>query len=66
MFAAMLVTGAISDRFGRKVAVGIASIASLIFGIGRAFTNNYLAYLAMHFLEAGFGGGLYPSAYVLG
>ncbi|XP_014357532.2 organic cation transporter protein [Papilio machaon] len=65
MFAAMLVTGAISDRFGRKVAVGIASFASFIFGIGRAFTNNYLAYLAMHFLEAGFGGGLYPSAYVL-
>ncbi|CAG5059240.1 unnamed protein product [Parnassius apollo] len=65
MFAAMLVMGAISDRFGRKVAVGIASGASLVFGIARAFTQDYLTYLAMHFLEAGLGGGLYPSAYVL-
>ncbi|XP_068622487.1 organic cation transporter protein-like [Battus philenor] len=65
MFAAMMVTGAISDRFGRKVAVGIASCASFAFGIARAFSTDYYTYLVMHFLEAGFGGGLYPSAYVL-
>ncbi|CAH2049545.1 unnamed protein product, partial [Iphiclides podalirius] len=65
MFAAMLVTGAISDRFGRKVAVGIASTASFVFGIARAFSGGYITYLVLHFLEAGFGGGLYPSAYVL-
>ncbi|XP_072938095.1 organic cation transporter protein-like [Epargyreus clarus] len=65
MFAAMLFTGAISDRYGRKVAIGIASCASFIFGISRAFAPNYLTFLAFHFLEAGFGGGLYPSAYVL-
>ncbi|XP_026493102.1 organic cation transporter protein-like [Vanessa tameamea] len=64
MFAAMLVTGAISDRFGRRVAVGMAATASFIFGIARAFAPGYLSYLTLHFLEAGFGGGLYPSAYV--
>lgn len=64
MFLAMLFTGAISDRFGRKVAVGFASCASLIFGFSRAFSPNYLTYVALHFLEAGLGGGLYPSAYV--
>ncbi|KOB77560.1 Organic cation transporter, partial [Operophtera brumata] len=37
MFLAMLFTGAISDRFGRKWAVGFASAASFIFGFARAF-----------------------------
>ncbi|XP_063368145.1 solute carrier family 22 member 1-like isoform X1 [Cydia amplana] len=65
MFAAMLFTGTISDRFGRKIAVGIAATASLVFGILRGFAPDYTTYLVMHFFEAGFGGGLYPSAYVL-
>lgn len=65
MFAAMLFTGAISDRYGRKIAVGLAAVASFIFGILRAFSPNYTMYVIMHFFEAGFGGGLYPSAYVL-
>ncbi|XP_073960317.1 solute carrier family 22 member 1-like isoform X3 [Choristoneura fumiferana] len=65
MFAAMLFMGAISDRYGRKIAVGLASIASFVFGMLRAFSPNYTMYVIMHFFEAGFGGGLYPSAYVL-
>lgn len=60
----MLVTGAISDRFGRRVAVGMAATTSFIFGVSRAFAPGYLTYLILHFLEAAFGGGLYPSAYV--
>ncbi|CAG9566352.1 unnamed protein product [Danaus chrysippus] len=64
MFAAMLVTGAISDRYGRRVAVGLAATASFIFGIARAFSPDYYTYLTMHFFEAALGGGLYPSAYV--
>ncbi|CAB3244112.1 unnamed protein product [Arctia plantaginis] len=64
MFVAMLFTGAVSDRFGRKVAVGFAAGSSLLFGFSRAFSPNYLTYVALHFLEAAFGGGLYPSAYV--
>ncbi|XP_049871418.1 organic cation transporter protein-like isoform X2 [Pectinophora gossypiella] len=65
MFVTMLITGAISDRFGRKIAIGVASLASFIFGMARAFVPDYLTYLSMHFLEAGLGGGLYPSAYVM-
>ncbi|KAH9637843.1 hypothetical protein HF086_005501 [Spodoptera exigua] len=64
MFVAMLFTGAISDRFGRKMAVGFAATTSFIFGFSRSFAPNYLTYVALHFLEAAFGGGLYPSAYV--
>lgn len=64
MFVAMLFTGAISDRFGRKVAVGFASCASFVFGFARSFSPDYITYVILHFLEAGFGGGLYPSAYV--
>lgn len=66
MFLAMLFTGAISDRFGRKVAVGMAACASFTFGFSRAFAPGYLTYLALHFMEAAIGGGLYPSAYVMG
>ncbi|XP_022126181.2 organic cation transporter protein [Pieris rapae] len=65
MFVAMLFTGILSDRFGRKAAVGLAATASCLFGILRAFSPNYAMYMAMHFFEAAFGGGLYPSAYVL-
>ncbi|GBP52827.1 Solute carrier family 22 member 1 [Eumeta japonica] len=65
MFTAMLFTGAISDRYGRKVAVGMAALASFVFGLGRAFAPNYVVYLILHYFEAGFGGALYPSAYVL-
>ncbi|XP_045500843.1 organic cation transporter protein-like [Colias croceus] len=65
MFVAMLFTGILSDKFGRKTAVGMAATASCIFGIIRAFAPNYNMYLAMHFFEAALGGGLYPSAYVL-
>ncbi|XP_060804425.1 organic cation transporter protein isoform X1 [Amyelois transitella] len=64
MFMSMLFTGAISDRFGRRVAVGFASLGSLIFGLSRAFTPTYIMYVIMHFLEASTGGGLYASAYV--
>ncbi|XP_041980415.1 organic cation transporter protein-like [Aricia agestis] len=64
MFASMLVTGAVSDRFGRRVAVGIAAMSSFIFGVIRAFSPNFLTYMSMHFFEAALGGGLYPSAYV--
>lgn len=61
---AMLFTGAISDRYGRRVAVGFSSTASFIFGFARAFAPGYLTYVTLHFLEAGLGGGMYPSAYV--
>lgn len=64
MFMSMLFTGAISDRFGRRVAVGFASLGSLIFGLSRAFTPSYIMFVIMHFLEASTGGGLYASAYV--
>ncbi|CAH0399568.1 unnamed protein product [Chilo suppressalis] len=65
MFVAMLFTGAISDRYGRKVAVGFACITSFIFGFSRAFSDSYVTYVILHFFEAALGGGLYPSAYVL-
>ncbi|CAG9790805.1 unnamed protein product [Diatraea saccharalis] len=64
MFVAMLFTGAISDRYGRKIAVGFACLTSFIFGFSRAFSNDYITYVILHFIEAALGGGLYPSAYV--
>ncbi|VVD00742.1 unnamed protein product [Leptidea sinapis] len=65
MFVAMLFTGVLSDRYGRKAAVGLAATSSCVFGLIRAFAPNFTTYMVMHFLEAAFGGGLYPSAYVL-
>lgn len=65
MFIAMLFTGAISDRYGRKYAVGVGATASFIFGFSRAFSDGYMTYLILHFVEAAIGGGLYPSSYVM-
>ncbi|XP_041980416.1 solute carrier family 22 member 16-like [Aricia agestis] len=64
MFVTMLFTGAISDRFGRRVAVGMAATTSFIFGISRAFSKDYITYVVLHFVEAALGGGLYQSGYV--
>lgn len=66
MFIAMLFTGAISDRYGRRVAVALGATASFIFGFARAFSTGYLTYVVLHFVEAAIGGGLYPSTYVYG
>ncbi|XP_013173810.1 PREDICTED: organic cation transporter protein-like [Papilio xuthus] len=65
LFVSLPLTGMLSDRFGRKVALPIASLMNGIFGITRSFSTNYYMMIAMEFLEASLGAGAYSTAFVL-
>lgn len=66
LFLSLPLTGFISDRFGRKVALSIASLMNCVFGFLRSFSVNYYMMVTFEFLEAGFGAGAYSTAFVLG
>lgn len=66
LFLSLPLTGIISDRYGRKKALAIASTMNCIFGVIRSFSPNYIMMVACEFLEAGFGAGAYSTAFVLG
>ncbi|OWR55596.1 solute carrier family 22 member 21 like protein [Danaus plexippus plexippus] len=65
LFLSLPLTGYISDRFGRKFALSIASLMNGTFGFLRSFSTNYVMMLAFEFLEAGLGAGAYSTAFVL-
>ncbi|XP_013183874.2 organic cation transporter protein [Amyelois transitella] len=64
-FVALPLTGFISDRYGRKLALAISSLFNGLFGILRSFSVNYEMLLAFEFLETAFGAGAYTTAFVL-
>lgn len=66
LFLSLPLTGVISDRFGRKVALSIAALMNCIFGFLRSFSVNYYMMVVLEFMEAGFGAGAYTTAFVLG
>ncbi|XP_069357833.1 solute carrier family 22 member 3-like isoform X2 [Maniola hyperantus] len=58
-------TGYISDRFGRKVAL-VFNIFSLgLVGVIRAFSVNYTMYMILEMVQTIFGSSVYPTAFVL-
>ncbi|XP_026727663.1 organic cation transporter protein-like [Trichoplusia ni] len=65
LFLSLPLTGIISDRYGRKVALSIAALMNCIFGFTRSFSTNYVMMVSLEFLEAGFGAGAYTTAFVL-
>ncbi|CAK1581248.1 unnamed protein product [Parnassius mnemosyne] len=65
LFLSLPVTGIISDRYGRKVALSIASLMNGLFGFIRSFSTSYTMMLVLEFLEAGLGAGAYSTAFVL-
>lgn len=66
LFLSLPLTGFVSDRYGRKVALAVASLMNCIFGFLRSFSVNYYMLVAFEFMEAGFGAGAYSTAFVLG
>ncbi|CAH2047635.1 unnamed protein product, partial [Iphiclides podalirius] len=58
------ITGYISDRFGRRVALIVNTFNFGLFGSIRAFSGNYTMYLVFHFLQTFLGAGIYSSAYI--
>ncbi|KAG6446075.1 hypothetical protein O3G_MSEX004238 [Manduca sexta] len=65
LFLSLPLTGIISDRFGRKRALAIASLMNCTFGFLRSFSTTYIMMVIFEFLEAGFGAGAYTTAFVL-
>lgn len=60
------ITGFVSDRYGRRVALIISVFNLALFGLIRAFSVNYPMYLAFQLLQTTLGAGTFSSAYVFG
>ncbi|XP_028031163.1 solute carrier family 22 member 1-like [Bombyx mandarina] len=58
------VTGYISDRFGRRIALIISIFNLSLFGLIRAFSINYPMYLAFQLIQTSLGAGTFSSAYI--
>ncbi|KAJ0175267.1 hypothetical protein K1T71_009408 [Dendrolimus kikuchii] len=65
LFVALPLTGILSDRFGRKLALSVTSLMNCIFGLLRSFSPNYLMMVVCEFVEAALGAGAYTTAFVL-
>ncbi|XP_023935700.2 organic cation transporter protein-like [Bicyclus anynana] len=58
------ITGYISDRFGRRIALIISVLNLGVFGLIRAFSVNYTMYLILQLLQTTLGAGAYSTAYI--
>ncbi|CAH4036709.1 organic cation transporter protein-like [Pieris brassicae] len=58
------ITGYVSDRFGRRVALIISVFNLALIGLIRAFSVNYNMYLALQILQTTLGAGTFSSAYI--
>ncbi|XP_023935631.2 organic cation transporter protein-like [Bicyclus anynana] len=58
------ITGYVSDRFGRRFALIISVFNLALFGLIRAFSVNYVMYMALQLLQTTFGAGTFSSSYV--
>ncbi|KAJ0183562.1 hypothetical protein K1T71_001538 [Dendrolimus kikuchii] len=59
------ITGYISDRWGRRVALTINAFNTGWIGLVRSFVNSYEWFLALEVIESTLGAGAYSSCYIL-
>ncbi|CAH2049547.1 unnamed protein product, partial [Iphiclides podalirius] len=64
-FVSIPLTGLLSDKFGRRVALVFACVASGLFGAARALSTSYDMFIVLEFLEPALGGGVYTACFVL-
>ncbi|CAH2241431.1 organic cation transporter protein-like [Pararge aegeria] len=57
-------TGYISDRFGRRIALVISVFNLATIGLIRSFSVNYPMYMALQILQTTLGAGTFSSAYI--
>ncbi|XP_049872645.1 organic cation transporter protein-like [Pectinophora gossypiella] len=65
LFAALPITGYISDTFGRRTAFVLTAVSAALMGLVRAFSPNYAMYLVFEFLDATLGSGVYSTGFIL-
>jgi MFS family permease len=65
-FISIPLTGLMSDKFGRRMALVFASVLNGVFGLIRALSSNYNMFIVFEFLEPAFGAGVYTACFVLG
>lgn len=62
----LLVTGTISDHFGRKTVFIMSAMCGSIIGVIKSFAWNYWSFLGFQIIESLTEMGLYTSGYILG
>ncbi|XP_045449924.1 organic cation transporter protein-like [Melitaea cinxia] len=59
------ITGYVSDRWGRRVALTLNAFNTGWLGLVRSFVNSYEWFLALEVIESTIGAGAYSSCYIL-
>lgn len=65
LFVALPLTAYVSDNYGRRIAFIATAVAPAFVGIGRSFSQNYVTYVILEFIEAVVGAGVYSSGFIL-
>ncbi|KAK9874719.1 hypothetical protein WA026_005536 [Henosepilachna vigintioctopunctata] len=66
MFFGLLITGVISDKYGRKFVLLGGICGCGIFGLIKAFSPTYEWFCVFEFIEAVFAAGIYVCGFILG
>ncbi|KAI5633318.1 major facilitator superfamily domain-containing protein [Phthorimaea operculella] len=58
------ITGYVSDKYGRRIALVVSVFNLALIGLIRAFSVNYPMYLAFQLIQTTLGAGTFSSAYI--
>ncbi|KAG5308113.1 S22A4 protein, partial [Acromyrmex insinuator] len=65
-FVGLMFAGYISDRYGRRTFLTVATSLSAVSGLIHSFSVNYWMFLAFEFLDASMAAGIYSAGFILG
>ncbi|KAB0802197.1 hypothetical protein PPYR_04383 [Photinus pyralis] len=65
LFIGLPITGMLSDRFGRKTVLLGCIISTGFAGLIRSFSNSYVFFITMSFLDSVARGGSFTNAYII-
>lgn len=65
-FIGLPIGGYLSDRYGRKLLLVLSCALSTLFGICRSFSNSYIMFATLEFLDAFAGTSIFSTCFVLG